>query len=114
MYNLCGRVGIYTPTERAAILVRFHDKRTRRNWQKKIRYNCRKSLADSRVRVKGRFVKRATEQEQELLLYARLGSVVDSTNAIDDDDMPDVNDPEAGFCPTEDQPYRRFRRHTVT
>jgi len=31
-----------------------------------------------------------------------------------DEDMPDVNDPEAGFAPTEDQPYRRLRRHTVT
>jgi hypothetical protein len=28
--------------------------------------------------------------------------------------MPDVNDPEAGFDPTDDQPYRRVRRHTIT
>ena len=31
-----------------------------------------------------------------------------------DVDMPDVNDPEAGFVPTEDQPYRRMRRYTIT
>ena len=31
-----------------------------------------------------------------------------------DVDMPDVNDPEAGFAPTADQPYRRIRRHTIT
>ena len=31
-----------------------------------------------------------------------------------DADMPDVNDPEAGFAPTEDQPYRRLRRYTIT
>jgi hypothetical protein len=31
-----------------------------------------------------------------------------------DEDMPDVNDPEAGFTPTEDQPYRRVRRYTIT
>ena len=115
MYNRCGRIGIYTPAERAAVLARFYGKRTRRNWQKKIRYNCRKSLADSRLRVKGRFVKRAEEQEQQqqLLLLDHGVGVVDTSIAIDDY-MPDVNDPEAGFCPTEDQPYRRFRRHTVT
>jgi hypothetical protein len=31
-----------------------------------------------------------------------------------DANMPDVNDPDAGFCPTEEQPYRRRRRHTIT
>ena len=31
-----------------------------------------------------------------------------------DVDMPDVNDPEAGFKPTASQPYRRVRRHTIT
>ena len=31
-----------------------------------------------------------------------------------DTEMPDVTDPDAGFCPTDDQPYRRLRRHTIT
>jgi hypothetical protein len=31
-----------------------------------------------------------------------------------DMDMPDVNDPDAGFKPTADQPFRRTRRHTIT
>lgn len=31
-----------------------------------------------------------------------------------DEDMPDVHDPEAGFKPTLNQPYRRTRRHTIT
>ena len=39
------------------MISRFHEKRKRRVWKKKIRYHCRKNLADSRVRVKGRFVK---------------------------------------------------------
>ena len=31
-----------------------------------------------------------------------------------DEEMPDVDDPDAGFCPTDDQPFRRVRRHTIT
>eukprot|EP00554_Chaetoceros_debilis_P015651 CAMPEP_0194125094 /NCGR_PEP_ID=MMETSP0150-20130528/59282_1 /TAXON_ID=122233 /ORGANISM="Chaetoceros debilis, Strain MM31A-1" /LENGTH=800 /DNA_ID=CAMNT_0038818885 /DNA_START=703 /DNA_END=3105 /DNA_ORIENTATION=- len=61
IYNKNGRIGIYTPAERAAIISKFNSKRTRRTWKKKIRYNCRKNLADRRMRVKGRFVKRAVE-----------------------------------------------------
>ena len=30
-----------------------------------------------------------------------------------DVDMPDVNDPDTGFFPTESQPYRRSLRHTI-
>lgn len=58
VYNKNGRIGIYTPSERAAIISRFNSKRARRVWNKKIRYSCRKNLADRRLRIKGRFVKR--------------------------------------------------------
>lgn len=127
VYNQNGRIGIYTPSERAAIIARYNDKRTRRNWNKKIRYNCRKSLADRRLRVKGRFVKRSEQEQLAKQLEAQAvkteeqpagaveeaGALVPTTSS-DDDDMPDVTDPEAGFVPTEDQPYRRLRRHTIT
>ncbi|RYG63765.1 hypothetical protein EON64_15285 [archaeon] len=46
-----GRIGIYTKEERAAIVSRYREKRKRRVWQKKIRYTCRKSLADRRYAV---------------------------------------------------------------
>jgi hypothetical protein len=62
IYNKNGRIGIYTRKERDAIIARFRDKRTRRVWSKKIRYGCRKNLADRRIRIKGRFV-RADEQQ---------------------------------------------------
>jgi CCT motif len=50
------RIGAYTPAERAMRVAKFHSKRARRIWRKKIKYDCRKKLADQRPRVKGRFV----------------------------------------------------------
>ena len=131
VYNKNGRIGIYTPAERAAIISRFNSKRERRVWNKKIRYNCRKNLADRRMRVKGRFVKRSTEEsaksgrdavsaipesEEAKFVTPDSSEMEDNTSgsAVKEEDMPDVNDPDAGFCPTDDQPYRRCRRHTIT
>jgi len=127
VYNKNGRIGIYTPTERSAIIARFNRKRARRVWKKKIRYNCRKSLADRRLRIKGRFVKRSEQmqlakQQEEILqkggeaeeAHSGVGERESASAENSDEGMPDVNDPEAGFSPTEDQPYRRLRRHTIT
>ncbi len=84
------------------------------------------------MRVKGRFVKRSVEQakddgspatttttttntqNQEQQLQQQDLSGTSSTSSDNDVDMPDVNDPEAGFKPTVKQPYRRARRHTIT
>lgn len=159
IYNKNGRIGIYTPAERAAIIAKFNSKRTRRVWNKKIRYNCRKNLADRRKRVKGRFVKRTDDASPDTdstsagtdstsnsnsneskrsspihMPNEPLAPVLEEECAADDIsttltttssvgstveepmdmDMPDTNDPEAGFRPTTSQPYRRVRRHTIT
>ncbi|CAK9200912.1 unnamed protein product [Sphagnum troendelagicum] len=52
-----GRVGRFTLEERRQLLQRFQQKRTQRNFNKKIKYACRKSLADKRPRVRGRFAR---------------------------------------------------------
>lgn len=172
VYNKNGRIGIYTPAERAAIITKFNAKRARRVWNKKIRYNCRKNLADRRMRVKGRFVKRsaeavATTTEPPSEEYASSSPPMQTTGSIktvglvpnedamedevkdnksnggmkssrpntpptsgsplppvdenevqdsyhDDEEMPDVDDDEAGFEPSDDMPYRRTRRYTIT
>jgi len=102
-------MGTSTPAERAAIISKFKGKRSRRVWNKKIRYNCRKNLADRRLRVKGRFVKRS---EMKKVTVVTTAPKVDTSMV--DIDMPDVNDKDAGFAPTPDQPFRRVRRHTIT
>jgi len=59
LVNKDGRIGIYLPEARRARIARFHAKRAKRIWRKRIKYDCRKKLADSRPRIKGRFVKRS-------------------------------------------------------
>ncbi|EES15491.2 uncharacterized protein LOC8055390 [Sorghum bicolor] len=47
----------YTAEERRERIDKYRSKRNQRNFQKKITYACRKTLADSRPRVKGRFAR---------------------------------------------------------
>lgn len=52
------RVGAYSREERQIRINRFRDKKKKRVWRKQIKYDCRKRLADTRPRIKGRFVSR--------------------------------------------------------
>ena len=59
-----GWVGAYSPESRKIRIERFMKKRNHRVWTKSVKYDVRKNFADSRLRVKGRFVKK----EDELLM----------------------------------------------
>ncbi|CAL0321912.1 unnamed protein product [Lupinus luteus] len=47
----------YSPDEKKARIERYRSKRNQRNFNKKIKYACRKTLADSRPRIRGRFAR---------------------------------------------------------
>ena len=57
-----GWVGAYSPESRKLRIDRFLAKRNHRVWTKTVKYDVRKNFADSRLRVKGRFVKKEDEQ----------------------------------------------------
>ena len=47
-----GYIGAYSPESRRERIERFIEKRKRRVWTKKVKYDVRKNFADSRLRVK--------------------------------------------------------------
>eukprot|EP00826_Nyctotherus_ovalis_P005617 TRINITY_DN11277_c0_g1_i2.p1 TRINITY_DN11277_c0_g1~~TRINITY_DN11277_c0_g1_i2.p1 ORF type:complete len:470 (-),score=100.04 TRINITY_DN11277_c0_g1_i2:61-1470(-) len=51
-------IGGITITERQDKIRKYLEKRKRRIWRKKVHYDCRKKVADKRLRIKGRFVTR--------------------------------------------------------
>ena len=60
-------VGAYSPESRRLRVQRFVEKRSKRVWRKKVKYDVRKSFADTRLRVKGRFV---SKEDLEVLKEA--------------------------------------------
>jgi len=56
---------IITTTSTSSLSLSLHYyplQRDRRVWTKKVKYDVRKNFADSRIRVKGRFVKKEDEE----------------------------------------------------
>ncbi|GMJ15041.1 hypothetical protein HRI_005173300 [Hibiscus trionum] len=51
------KVGRYSQEERRERISKYRAKRNRRNFNKTIKYACRKTLADSRSRIRGRFAR---------------------------------------------------------
>ncbi|CAN6277739.1 unnamed protein product [Urochloa humidicola] len=69
-----GRVAAAAPAEsREARLMRYREKRKNRRFEKTIRYASRKAYAESRPRVKGRFAKRADDNDADADAEAAAG-----------------------------------------
>ncbi|KAI4340394.1 hypothetical protein MLD38_025234 [Melastoma candidum] len=67
------RTSRYSPVEKKERIERYRSKRTQRNFDKKIKYACRKTLADSRPRIRGRFARNnEIEKTEPQLPWGRL------------------------------------------
>lgn len=53
-----GRKGEFKQETKQDKVRRYLDKKKLRTWDRKISYACRKVVADSRVRINGRFIKK--------------------------------------------------------
>ncbi|CAN6442406.1 unnamed protein product [Victoria cruziana] len=71
------KVARYNAEEKKERIQRYRSKRNQRNFNKKITYACRKTLANSRPRVRGRFVRNEEQGEN---------STQNHWNQIEDDD----------------------------
>lgn len=67
------KIGTLTVTERRAKVEKYLEKRKKRTWCRKINYDCRRRVADNRLRIKGRFVTR----EQAFILLEEAGVTFD-------------------------------------
>ena len=52
------KVGVLTVEERKMKIEKYLKKKRKRTWNRKINYYCRKQVADKRLRLKGRFMKK--------------------------------------------------------
>jgi hypothetical protein len=52
------KIGKLSIQDRFLKVKRFKEKKQRRIWTKKIFYDCRKQVADKRLRIKGRFIRK--------------------------------------------------------
>ncbi|KAI3915828.1 hypothetical protein MKX01_013284 [Papaver californicum] len=64
------KVGRYSAEERKERIAKYRSKRNQRNFTKKIKYACRKTLADSRPRVRGRFMRNEEPEEPSEICFS--------------------------------------------
>lgn len=72
-------VGNYTPTSRRRRIEKFLEKRKKRVWKKTVKYDVRKNFADSRIRIRGRFVRK--EDELKAIAASTPNSTVSNQSA---------------------------------
>lgn len=87
------KVGKLSVEQRKEKIHRYMKKRNERNFSKKIKYACRKTLADSRPRVRGRFAKNDDFGETPRLTSSNHEDDDDEDGAVkEEDDMVDSSD----------------------
>ena len=79
------QIGIYPQAIRKMKIERYREKRKHRQWNKTVKYDVRKNFADSRVRIKGRFVRK----ENRPFISDRSGSIIINTTEEDEEEEED-------------------------
>lgn len=79
----------YSPEEKKERIERYRSKRNQRNFNKKIKYECRKILADSRPRIRGRFARNDEIEKNPQLQWSNVSGEEDEE---DDDNWIDFLD----------------------
>ncbi|KAK4796908.1 hypothetical protein SAY86_029234 [Trapa natans] len=74
------KVARYSAEQRKERILKYRAKRTQRNFNKTIKYACRKTLADSRHRIRGRFAR------NDELICGDVPKAASPTTTDDDDD----------------------------
>ncbi|KAL6961896.1 hypothetical protein U1Q18_033235 [Sarracenia purpurea var. burkii] len=72
----------YSPLEKKERIERYRSKRNQRNFNKKIKYECRKTLADSRPRIRGRFARSNEAEKSSQNRWSRVAVEEDDDNWI--------------------------------
>ncbi|KAJ6425008.1 hypothetical protein OIU84_025722 [Salix udensis] len=67
----------YSPEEKKERIERYKSKRNQRNFNKKIKYECRKILADSRPRIRGRFARNDEIEKNPQLQWSNVSGEED-------------------------------------
>ncbi|XP_022892752.1 putative zinc finger protein CONSTANS-LIKE 11 [Olea europaea var. sylvestris] len=86
------KVGKLSVEERKKKIHRYMKKRNERNFSKKIKYACRKTLADSRPRVRGRFAKNDELGEAARTAGSNHEEDTDEDVVVKEEDMVDSSD----------------------
>ncbi|KAK0603196.1 hypothetical protein LWI29_002384 [Acer saccharum] len=73
----------YNPEEKKERIERYRTKRNQRNFTKKIKYACRKTLADSRPRIRGRFARNDEIEKNPQVQWSHIG--------VEEDDEDEEN-----------------------
>lgn len=79
----------YSPEEKKERIERYRSKRNQRNFNKKIKYACRKTLADSRPRIRGRFAR--NEEIEKSSLADQWSHMINGGEEDEDDDENWIN-----------------------
>jgi len=82
-YPFVKKIGPLTVEERQAKVAKYLQKRKDRTWNKRINYDCRKRVADSRLRFKGRFVTKS----QIVSILEEEGLETNNINKMTDDEI---------------------------